>query len=492
MSALPCPLAHPFAAADQAYATITELLRSEEARHVKHSDLERQLEAMGHDLMRKLLQAHLDTRQPGEASEPVEDAAGQTLTPTPMHTRSLETIFGTVEVTRTGYRADDTPSLHPLDGALNLPPEKYSLEVRRRVAIEATKGSFEEGIETLKTYTGAHIAKRQFEELVQRAAQDFEAFYEERQKAAVAEGQPGPILVLSIDGKGVVMRPEDLREETRRAAATREQTWTARLGGGGRLHAKRMAAVAAVYTVQRYVRTPEQILPVPGKPREVAVRPSPEEKRVWASLEQSSEKVIEEMFDEAAHRDPSGEKNWIALVDGNITQIEYLQKVAEERKIPLLLVVDLIHVAQRGFAASCQRSALSIQLLQEPGKHAFDLGGLLCQVLVVSIGEEVKISSEQEVIFQFASGTASDTAEASQFPITIPAATLRQVGTDRRTGAADLTGQTIRFRAGKIRRDPVDLQGEEMRFLPYLELPKVLHRSSIRPARRDSMGALYV
>jgi len=113
-------------------------------------------------------------------------------------------------------------------------------------------------------------------------------------------------------------------------------------------------------------------------------------------------------------------------------------------------------------------------------------------VLVVSIGEEVKISSEQEVIFQFASGTASDTAEASQFPITIPAATLRQVGTDRRTGAADLTGQTIRFRAGKIRRDPVDLQGEEMRFLPYLELPKVLHRSSIRPARRDSMGALYV
>ena len=346
MSALPCPLAHPFAAADQAYATITEFLRSEEARHVKHSDLERQLEAMGHDLMRKLLQAHLDTRQPGEASEPVEDAAGQTLTPTPMHTRSLETIFGTVEVTRTGYRADDTPSLHPLDGALNLPPEKYSLEVRRRVAIEATKGSFEEGIETLKTYTGAHIAKRQFEELVQRAAQDFEAFYEERQKAAVAEGQPGPILVLSIDGKGVVMRPEDLREETRRAAATREQTWTARLGGGGRLHAKRMAAVAAVYTVQRYVRTPEQILPVPGKPREVAVRPSPEEKRVWASLEQSSEKVIEEMFDEAAQRDPSGEKNWIALVDGNITQIEYLQKVAEERKIPLLLVVDLIHVAQ--------------------------------------------------------------------------------------------------------------------------------------------------
>src|SRR5215469_9431122 len=346
MSALPCPVVDCWAAANQAYATICTFLRSEEARQVKHSDLERQLEGMGRELIRQLLQAHLDLRQPGKASAPVRDAEGTRLTPTPEHTRSLESIFGTVAVTRTGYRDPGKPSLHPLDGGLNLPPEKYSLEVRRRVAIEAAKGGFDEGVKTLEEFTGAHVPKRQFEELVIRAAQDFEAFYEERQKAAVAEGQPGPILVLSIDGKGVVMRPEDLREETRRAAATREQTWTARLGGGGRLHAKRMAAVAAVYTVPRYVRTPEQILPEPGKPREAAVRPSPEEKRVWASLEQSSEKVIEEMFDEAAHRDPSGEKNWIALVDGNIPQIEYLQKVAEERKIPLLLVVDLTHVAQ--------------------------------------------------------------------------------------------------------------------------------------------------
>ena len=140
MSALPCAVADPFVVADDAYATITKFLHSEEARRVKHSDLERQLEAMGRELMRKLLQAHLDLRQPGEAREPVRDAAGATLTPTPVHTRSLETIFGTVEVARTGYRGGGTPSLHPLDGALNLPQEKYSLEVRRRVAIEAAKG----------------------------------------------------------------------------------------------------------------------------------------------------------------------------------------------------------------------------------------------------------------------------------------------------------------------------------------------------------------
>ena len=116
MSALPCPVADPFAAADQAYAKISQFLGSEEACQVKHSDLERQLEGMGRELIRKLLQAHLDLRQPGKAVGPVRDAADTPLTPTPAHTRSLESIFGTVEVTRTGYRAEDKPSVHPLDG----------------------------------------------------------------------------------------------------------------------------------------------------------------------------------------------------------------------------------------------------------------------------------------------------------------------------------------------------------------------------------------
>ena len=345
MSALPCPVADPFAAADQAYASITEFLRSEEVRQVRHSELERQLEGMGRELLRKLLQAHLDLRQPGEAMEPVRDAAGTTLTPTPVHARSLESIFGTVEVARTGYGAAGTPSLHPLDGALNLPPEKYSLEVRRRVAIEAAKSSFEEGVKTLEAFTGAHVPKRQFEQEVIRAAQDFEMFYADRQKRARADPHTGRILVLTVDGKGVVMRPEDLREATQRAAAARAKSFTARLGAGRRLHAKRMASVAAIYTVAPWVRTPEEILPA-TLPQKEPTRPRPEHKRVWASLAQAPEAVIKEMFAEAARRDPKRQKRWVALVDGNLPQIDHLQQLAEERNIPLIIVVDFIHVAQ--------------------------------------------------------------------------------------------------------------------------------------------------
>jgi len=352
MSALPCPVVDCWAAANQAYATICTFLRSEEARQVKHSDLERQLEGMGRELMRQLLQAHLDLRQPGKASEPVRDAEGTTLTPTPEHTRSLESIFGTVAVTRTGYRDPGKPSLHPLDGGLNLPPEKYSLEVRRRVAIEAAKGGFDEGVKTLEEFTGAHVPKRQFEELVIRAAQDWEAFYAERQKHARADPHTGPVLVLTVDGKGVVMRPEDLREATQRAAAKRAKTFTARLGRGRRLHAKRMASVAAIYTVERFVRTPEEILPLSEEQREKPVRPQPEHKRVWASLAHSPAEVISAMFDEAGHRDPKRKRRWIALVDGNCTQIDYLHQLADERNVDLIIVVDFIHVAQYVWQAS--------------------------------------------------------------------------------------------------------------------------------------------
>ena len=346
MSALPCTVANPFAAADQAYAAITGFLSSREAFQVNHSELERELEGMGRDLLRKLLQAHLDMRQPGQAVETVRDAEGTPLEPTALHKRSVESIFGTVEVVRTGYRAQGEASLHPLDGELNLPPEKYSLEVRRRAAIEAAKGSFDEGVKALQIYTGAHVPKRQFEDLVKRAAQDFEAFYAQRQAGVGADPHTGSILVLTVDGKGVTMLPEDLREATQRAAAERAKTFTARLGGGRRLHAKRMASVAAIYTVEPFVRTPEQILPESSRQETGPARPQPEHKRVWASLAQSPEEVIGEMFNEAARRDPEQQKRWVALVDGNLPQLAHLERLAEERGVPLVIVIDFIHVSQ--------------------------------------------------------------------------------------------------------------------------------------------------
>ena len=147
--------------------------------------------------------------------------------------RKLETIFGTVSVERAGYGQEGAQSLHPLDAELNLPEKKYSLELSRRVAEEAAKSSFDETFETIGKTTGGHVPKRQIEEIVMRAAQDFDAFYEMRQEKPPEVEQSGSIMVMSVDGKGVVMLTKDLREQTRKAAkASQAQDGRATFQGG--------------------------------------------------------------------------------------------------------------------------------------------------------------------------------------------------------------------------------------------------------------------
>jgi hypothetical protein len=430
MGALPCPVEDQcFAAAEQEFAELITFLRSPEAGSLKHSDLERILEEKGRELMRQLLQAHLDQRGPGQAVGPVRDAAGETHSRQQLHERELETIFGTVTLSRTGYGAEGKPSLHPLDGALNLPAEKYSHEVRRRAAIEAAKNAFDEGVEALESYTGAHVPKRQFEELVARAAQDFEDFYEQRQEYSRAASSTGSILVLTIDGKGVVMLPEALREATRRAAAKRDETFTARLAQGRRLHAKRMASVAAVYTVEPYKRTPEDILApadeVPGAPP----RPRPEHKRVWASLERTPAEVITAMFDEAEHRDPRHQKMWVALVDGNLTQLDLLQKMARQRNISLGILVDFIHVAQYVWQAGLafrpadrqQQDAWVLPRLLEilRGKAGYVAGGMRRSATLQSMtaAERKPVDECANYLLHYAPYLSYDQALAAGLPI---------------------------------------------------------------------------
>jgi len=54
-------------------------------------------------------------------------------------------------------------------------------------------------------------------------------------------------LVLSCDGKGIVMRPEALRPATAKAAASAGTKLSTRLSRGEKRHRKRMAEVGAVY-----------------------------------------------------------------------------------------------------------------------------------------------------------------------------------------------------------------------------------------------------
>ncbi len=141
-----------------------------------------------------------------------------------------------------------------------------------------------------------------------------ESFYEQRQRDAP---EPDDVLVLSCDGKGVVMRPEALRAQTRKQADSSQTKLKTRLSRGEKRGRKRMAEVAAVYEITPRARTPADILPATDPEREAA-RPEPRAKNKWvcASVSDDSAQVIARMFDEASRRDPDHQQGWIALVDG--------------------------------------------------------------------------------------------------------------------------------------------------------------------------------
>jgi hypothetical protein len=332
--------------------TIISFLKSREAERMSVSELEGAVREQTWELLRDLLQAHIDARGPGEAAAAVIDAEGVERTAAPReHERTLTTIFGDISVRRLGYGKEGFESLHPLDADLNLPAEQHSFGLRRLAAVEVAKGSFDEAVASLKVQTGADLGKRQVEQLVQRAAQDFDAFYAQRSPPADADGE---VLSISVDGKGVVMRRSDLRKVTREAAESRKPRFSHRLTKGEKRNAKRMATVATVYTIAPHVRDPADVIRLlaPRHEKACAERPKPESKRVWASLEKEPEEVVAEAFAEAQRRDPLHERRWVGLVDGNNHQLRVLRKIARRQKIDLTIVLDFIHVSQYVWKAS--------------------------------------------------------------------------------------------------------------------------------------------
>lgn len=337
-----------FGPARELFEEIISWLSSDTACGLSHSDLEEMLRVNGTELLRRLLQGYLDGRASDEIEGPCLGSDGVVRTHKRQQSRKLMTLFGEVSVNRVGYGGRGTASLHPLDAELNLPPELYSHGVRLRVAQEIALNSFDETVTALLQTTGATVPKRQVEELTSRAAVDFDAFYQRRETShQIRASKTGEILVISVDGKGVTMRQSDLRETTRKRAEKSSHRLAKRLSKGEKRNAKRMATVAAVYTIQSWVRTPQDIVPdSPPVSPTLAKRPRPESKRIWASLVKDPAQVIEEAFLEALRRDPQRQKHWVALVDGNEAQLRLLKKCAQKYQVQLTIVLDVIHVIE--------------------------------------------------------------------------------------------------------------------------------------------------
>ena len=339
--------ADAYEAAHEKWAQLIAHLRSPEAHQMNHSDLEALLEVEGRELLRRLLQAHLDERSPGTVAEPVLGADGRAHTHQRTQTRRLMTIFGEVEVTRTGYGGHGIESLHPLDAALNVPPEHYSHGVRHRVAVEAAKTSFDDVVATIATTTGAHVPKRQAEQLVERAAQDFEAFYD-TQLTLHLRRRRAPATCWSSARMARACRCAKRTCEQERARPPKRLPPPAAIGG----------SQASARTANGWRRWRPSIPSGHGSaPRRHRARVAadacghfgparaPKPSACGPRSRSRRAEVIDQAFEEAERRDPQHTKQWVALVDGNLTQLCLLYAAAAAYGVTLCIVLDLIHMS---------------------------------------------------------------------------------------------------------------------------------------------------
>jgi hypothetical protein len=158
------------------------------------------------------------------------------------------------------------------------------------------------------------------------------------------------VLVISADGKGIVMRPDALRPATAKAAAAATHKLECRLSKGEKRNRKRLAEVGAVYDLTPVVRTPADVL---TSKTGQAPPPAPKASAKWvtASVVDDAATVIATIFDEAERRDPSHARRWVALVDGNNHQIDRIKAEAKNRGADVTIVVDVIHVLEYLWAA---------------------------------------------------------------------------------------------------------------------------------------------
>jgi hypothetical protein len=260
-----------------------------------------------------------------------------------LHPRRYVSVFGAFRLERMAYgsREGQAHQFVPLDNRLQLPPGAFSYLLQDWDQALAVEQAFSQVSQTIQRMLKLKQSVDSLEGVNRQMARDVGLFRDSQGSPPAAE--EGAIVVVTADCKGIVMRGQGT-----------PAVCGGQRPGGQRANQKRMATVGAVYTVDPYVRTPEEVVAAlfrdPG--HEQAPRPEPAHKRVWASLPRQGpqpQSSIEVVFDwlwwEFAQRNPQLKRPTVCLCDG---QEALWQACADSVADPdRVEVLDLLHVTPR-------------------------------------------------------------------------------------------------------------------------------------------------
>jgi hypothetical protein len=259
-------------------------------------------------------------------------------------TRAYQSPFGAFELTRVVYGSREGQKIAaiPFDEALQLPESKFSYLLEDWDQALEVEMPFAQVSATLERILGFKQSVHSLQRSQRAAAQEVEAFWQAQ--PLPPPGEEGALVVCTADGKGVPMR--GTTAQTCPGAGSPDK--------GMRPGTKKMALLGAVYTIDPFPRTPQEVLealfrdPRPS-PEAPAPRPKPCFKRVRACLQRDAHDTTEPqtrtifswMAHELAQRNPGEEKPVIVLMDGQ----DSLWNAAAEH-LPgteITEILDLLH-----------------------------------------------------------------------------------------------------------------------------------------------------
>ncbi|HEX9718972.1 MAG TPA: ISKra4 family transposase [Ramlibacter sp.] len=319
-------------------------------------EAERRLWDLGLAMMRQMLEGYVAGFGQGDLGPTLEHKGRSWRRLDQPHTRRYVSVFGPLQIDRRVYGTRETQKheMVPLDAMLSLPEGDFSYLLQQWDQGFCVQNSYSQSRQSVQQILGIGQSVRSLEHMSRAMAADADPFLE-AQALPPAE-QEGEVLVVTADGKGVPMCRVD-----------GEGAPHGRLSKGQKKQKKREACVGAVYSVDRFERTAEDVMDEMSRQQKQAQRPRPQHKRLRAELTRPDEQGREVrgkqrtfawLAEQVAARNPGGEKPVVCLMDGAAA----LWAMAAAYLNGVTCVLDLLHVMEYIWkAAHCFHPEASVQ-----------------------------------------------------------------------------------------------------------------------------------
>jgi hypothetical protein len=255
-----------------------------------------------------------------------------------LHGKLYRSVFGVFSILRWVYARGPKKKLEyvPTDKQLGLPRGEYSYVMEDWQQRLCVKETFADGVDGLGAILGLATSVETAEEMNLRMAEYAEPF--RLQQPAPPAAPEETILVATADGTSVPMHRADCTTAPSADAGTRKGS-------------TRRAYVGAVYSIEPFVREPQDILDELFREQAAMRRPRPQGKRLWAEMAAAdedswtsgSEFVFIEMAIDVKTRDPDRQRTLVCVMDGE-QKLWDLQREWLGRSVEIL---DLFHALER-------------------------------------------------------------------------------------------------------------------------------------------------